>query len=350
MRTAVQVGLAASLLFGCGEAPRERDGLSEAFSGSCEGICGGEAPSGCFCDAECVENGDCCPDYQDVCSIHAACDDEGDGDGGADDDGGDDGLPTDQACFLGADRGGDTCLPVVTLDPYAYPSPLNNNYREPIRYLDVEAVDLDTKIAPNWRLGEISVPYKGQYQVVQPHAVEKLQRVRDQAGALVMKSGFRSPPYNAQQPGAATRSRHMYGDAFDLVPQSTSQNNLYNICNAEGAGYVAKYTSGHVHCDWRNVSVDPLFYGNLAVAPGGELEPYFTIADLELQIDTDGETYWVEASGYDAEEGELTREWTALDEAGETLETADTLTFEPPPGTSLIRVDVGGLSEVEHAL
>ncbi len=349
MRNAVRIGLVSGLLFGCGDAARERDPSSQALAGSCEGNCGGEAPSGCFCDAECVENGDCCPDYRDVCSVHANCEDDDEG-GGGDEGGDDDGPPPgDQACFLGPDRSNDTCLAVVSIDPYTYPSPLNDNYREPIRYIDVEAVDLDTKIAPNWKLSEISVPYKGRYQVVQPHAVAKLQTVRDQAGALVMKSGFRSPPYNAQQPGAATRSRHMYGDAFDLVPQSTSQNNLYNICNAEGAGYVAKYTSGHVHCDWRNVSVDPLFYGNLAVAPG-EFTPYFTVADLELSIDSDGEVYWVNADGYDTEEGELTREWFALDEGGELIDSADTLTYAPPAGTALLRVDVGGLSEVEREL
>lgn len=346
MLRAVQIGLMSGLLFGCADATQGRDASEAVFSGSCEGICGGEAPSGCFCDAECLDSGDCCPDYEAVCSVHASCDE----DDPEDDDAGDDAPPPgDQACFLGEDRNGTTCLPVVSIDPYSYPSPLNNNYREPIRYIDVEAVDLETKIAPNWKLGEISVPYKGRYQVVQPHAVDKLQQVRDQAGALVMKSGFRSPPYNAEQPGAASRSRHMYGDAFDLLPQSTSQNNLYNICNSLGAGYVAKYNSGHVHCDWRNVSVDPLFYGNLALAPGGP-PPAFTLADLTLSIDTDGEVYWVEASGYDTEEGELTREWSALDEQGEVLTSAETLTFEPPVGTALLRVNVGGLSEVEHAL
>lgn len=348
MRRVMQIGLMSGLLLGCGDAAEGRDDSEAVFSGSCEGICGGEAPSGCFCDAECLDSGDCCPDYESVCSVHASCDDDDAGD--EDDDAGDDAPPPgDQACFLGEDRNGTTCLPVIATDPYSYPSPINNNYREPIRYIDVEAVDLDTKIAPNWKLGEISVPYKGRYQVVQPHAIDKLQQVRDQAGALVMKSGFRSPPYNAEQPGAATRSRHMYGDAFDLLPQSTSQNSLYNICKSLNAGYVAKYNSGHVHCDWRNVSVDTLFYGNLAAAPGGPA-PAFTLADLTLSIDTDGESYWVEASGYDTEEGELTREWLALDEDGDVIGSAETLTFVAPAGTALLRVNVGGLSEVEHAL
>ncbi|HVJ88714.1 MAG TPA: hypothetical protein VM580_02855 [Labilithrix sp.] len=34
---------------------------------SCESHCGGQAPGGCFCDAYCVEAGDCCTDYTSVC-------------------------------------------------------------------------------------------------------------------------------------------------------------------------------------------------------------------------------------------------------------------------------------------
>lgn len=33
---------------------------------SCEGSCGGQAPS-CFCDEECEDYGDCCPDVCDAC-------------------------------------------------------------------------------------------------------------------------------------------------------------------------------------------------------------------------------------------------------------------------------------------
>ncbi|GMV41147.1 MAG: hypothetical protein AMXMBFR64_28630 [Myxococcales bacterium] len=35
---------------------------------SCAGNCGGQAPSGCFCDAECLGRGDCCPDVCDSCA------------------------------------------------------------------------------------------------------------------------------------------------------------------------------------------------------------------------------------------------------------------------------------------
>jgi hypothetical protein len=35
---------------------------------SCAGICGASAPSGCWCNANCVQFGDCCPDYAAECT------------------------------------------------------------------------------------------------------------------------------------------------------------------------------------------------------------------------------------------------------------------------------------------
>jgi hypothetical protein len=36
-------------------------------SATCQGFCGAQAPSGCWCDDKCTENGDCCPDRSQVC-------------------------------------------------------------------------------------------------------------------------------------------------------------------------------------------------------------------------------------------------------------------------------------------
>jgi hypothetical protein len=36
-------------------------------SASCKGICGKQAPAGCFCDDQCMQNGDCCSDKALVC-------------------------------------------------------------------------------------------------------------------------------------------------------------------------------------------------------------------------------------------------------------------------------------------
>jgi hypothetical protein len=281
-------------------------------------------------------------------SDEACGDEDHEADPGDDDDGGAGDPKGPQVCYSGADGQGTTCLPIVSGDPYTYPSPLDDNYREPIAWLDVEAIDLSTPVAPNFRLSEFAAPHKGQFQVVQPHAVEKLQRVRNQVGALTVNSGYRSPTYNAQV-GGATRSRHMYGDAFDVVG-SVGQQTLMNACSAQGAGYVAKYASGHVHCDWRNDPVDPLFYGSLA-AVEGELRPLYTVEDLAARVVElpDGRLS-VEAEGYDAEEGPLLNEWLAFDAAGEPLAESTDLAFTPPPGTATVTVIVGGLLEIEHTL
>jgi GH25 family lysozyme M1 (1,4-beta-N-acetylmuramidase) len=319
---------------------------------SCVGQCGGQAPGGCWCDEECAHNGDCCVDVEETCGFPFDCDPAAGDDGGAGDGGGGegDGAPGDgvSACFLGADGSGTTCLTTVAGTHYNYPAPLNNNYRKPVRWIDVEAADLSVKVAPNFTLGEFAAPHKGQFQVLQPHAVAKIQQVREQIGALQVNSGYRSPTYNAQV-GGATKSRHMYGDAFDVVPQSVSQQTLYNTCNQLGAGYTAKYASGHVHCDWRNVNVDTLFYG--AAASSGDIPPVYTIDDLEAEVKmTNLGSLYVEATGYDSDEGELLNEWAAYDADDVLLAESSELKFVPPQGTVTVRVIVGGLAEVEYSV
>jgi GH25 family lysozyme M1 (1,4-beta-N-acetylmuramidase) len=251
------------------------------------------------------------------------------------------------ACYLGADAQNTTCLPIAPGDPYNYPSPLNNNYREPIAYLDVTKLDLNIKVAPNFKLGEFCQTHKGQFQVLQPHAVKKIQEVRDAVGSLTVNSGYRSPTYNASV-GGATRSRHMYGDAFDVVG-TVSQQSLMNTCTSKGAGYVAKYASGHVHCDWRNTPVDALFYGSLA--KGTEAPEFYAVEDLQAQIVELGEGWLgVEATGYDTDEGLLLNEWQALDADENVLAESDELEFLPPEGTAVVRVIVGGLAEVDYEM
>lgn len=44
------------------------DDRQDIFSGSCEDSCGGKAAAGCWCNTQCVEFNDCCPDYQAVCN------------------------------------------------------------------------------------------------------------------------------------------------------------------------------------------------------------------------------------------------------------------------------------------
>lgn len=252
---------------------------------------------------------------------------------------------TNQACYPGLSGDNTTCLPVVTISAYTYPAG-SGNYTRPIGFLDIDAVDLSTKVSPNFRLGEIAVRSKGRYQVVQPHAIRKLQQLRDSAGhALIVNSGFRSPDYNSSV-GGATKSRHMYGDAFDVMPGATGRDALMQKCRDLGAGYVAKYAnSGHIHCDWRSSTLDSEFFGIVSNLIFGD--DRWSVLDVEAELIVDGGVYSVEASGYDETEGELARDWVALDEDGNILAVEEAMTFVPPLGTHTVQVDVGGLIEVE---
>ncbi len=61
--------LASSLVLGGHDAaePAGRDESSAAFAGSCEGFCGAISPAGGYCDADCIDSGDCCPDSELIC-------------------------------------------------------------------------------------------------------------------------------------------------------------------------------------------------------------------------------------------------------------------------------------------
>jgi hypothetical protein len=174
--------------------------------------------------------------------------------------------PDTEVCYPGPGRDWSVCLPLVALDPdavpdgYLYPDPLPGmwNYRTPVAYLDLDALDPDTLLAPHFRLGEIARAWKGRYAVVQPHAVVRLQVLRDAVGPLKVDSGYRPPAFNAMT-GGAQYSRHMYGDAFDLEPLDATADLVEDLCLDLG-GHLFEYDT-HVHCDWRDEPLDVRFFG-----------------------------------------------------------------------------------------
>lgn len=246
-----------------------------------------------------------------------------------------------EVCYPGEDGSYTTCFELVTFDAmpdgYDYPEALNGqaNYRRPIALIDLEAIDPDTKLSPNFALDEIAQISKGRYAIVQPHAVESLQNLRDAAGAIGVNSGYRSPGYNAGISGSATYSRHMYGDGFDLAPSAVSINQLEGMCVDEG-GMLVEYNS-HVHCDFRHDDLDEGFYG----AASGQMpsEPQFS-ADIEQ----DHGVFTAPAFGFD--EGEPLRRWTAYDAAGDVLLEAIGPVFVAPAGTADVSVRVGAQVEI----
>lgn len=350
LSTTLLVSSLFALSAGC-DAEDTQGRQVNAFEGSCAGFCGGEAPTGCFCDAECASNGDCCPDAARECTIAANEEDCGDhedtGDSGDSGDGdGDEPNPND-LCFLGPDRDNSVCFPLAfpgNPSGYNYPSPLNNNYRRPVAYIDLDVVDESTKIAPNFTLGEIASRAKGRYAIVQPHAVERIQAMRDAAGGMRINSGYRSPTYNAGV-GGATRSRHMYGDAFDIKPLATSINSLESVCSNNG-GKLVEYNS-HVHCDWRFDSQNQKLFGAAAIAPGSSPDD-FVMAEFSASIERHEGVLTAPAEGFD--EGEPVRRWTAFDTDGNVIVEFKGDAFTPPAGASLVEVDVGRVVEVSTEL
>ncbi len=241
-------------------------------------------------------------------------------------------------CYLGAARNNGTCLPTVAPASlpaaYDYPPALSGSaqYREPERYLDLTVVAANTQIAPNFALSEIASASKGRYGVVQPHAIASLQLVRDAVGALQVNSGYRSPEYNAGV-GGASSSRHQYGDGFDLDPVSASLAQLDASCNGNGAGYTQVYAT-HVHCDWRNDTVDTTFYG-----PARRSAQTVLLPQLHAHIQWHGGELTAPAEGWD--EGEPLREWTAVDADGMVMESVTAETYLPPLDAVAVDVFVG---------
>lgn len=325
----------------------EWDGSAAEEGASCAGACGDQSAAGCWCDAACADYGDCCPDKAATC----------DGDGGGDDGGGDEPAPggdepapggdDGKLCFPGASGDGSACVAVVPASEvgagYGYPAALsgNVNYRAPINFIDLETVG-DLQIAPNFVLSEVAQTYKGRYALVQPHAIEHLQDLRDELGAIKVNSGYRSPQYN-DSVGGATHSRHMYGDAFDLDPLAASLSTLESACGTHG-GKLVEYET-HVHCDWRYDAVNPLLFGALAV--GGEPSLDLTLG-LSAHLEQRGSQWTAPAEGFD--EGEPMRRWTALDADGDVIYEATGASFTPPSGTATLEVLVGAQLELSTEL
>ena len=180
-------------------------------------------------------------------------------------------------CFLGETSDHKTCM--VTTDikeilrkkEYKYKKPsrfLNNpdQYRKPYHLLDLDQIDPLLYVSKNFQIGEFLVRFKGQYGILAPILIEKLQLLRDALQAPIhINSGYRSPTYN-KSVGGANYSRHMYGDAVDMWSSEQSLDALKEQCIDQGASFYQLYRT-HIHCDWRNHDLDPAFYPPLLEQP-----------------------------------------------------------------------------------
>jgi hypothetical protein len=81
------------------------------------------------------------------------------------------------------------------------------------------------------------------------------------SGNARVTSGYRCPHRNASIAGAASQSRHMYGDALDLYPPPDYPTDLQhytlyrNSALQSDPGYITEwdtYADRHLHVDWRS--------------------------------------------------------------------------------------------------
>ncbi|NCG17807.1 MAG: hypothetical protein GWP91_02190 [Rhodobacterales bacterium] len=244
-----------------------------------------------------------------------------------------------EVCYPGPLGDYSVCLPVVSavgLGPdYAYLSPLGGSvqYSVPVTMLDLDAVASSTAIAANFVLDEVAQAWKGQWGLVQPHAIENLQAMRDDAGGILINSGYRSPAYNMSV-GGAEYSRHMYGDAFDMVGISIGLEDLADLCYTHGAGFVSVYVS-HVHCDWRDDPLDSVFFGTASPYVYWPASRPFRGAEL-VQV---GAVLQAPAQGWD--EGEPLRTWRVYDVDGQMILEQDAFDLVVPEGAASATVTVG---------
>lgn len=256
--------------------------------------------------------------------------------------------PVGQVCYPGADDDDTACVDLVAYSTsfgsdYDYPEPYEGSpqYTQPARFVDLYQADATLPIAPNFVLNEVMSAHKGRWGVFQVHTVESIQAIRDAIGGpLTVNSGYRSPAYNASV-GGVTWSRHMYGDAVDIVSSVASLDDLGSLCDALGAGYVGYYTA-HVHCDWRDDPLDPAFYDVSRIAA---LAPRPLNTAHLVRV---GSAWSAPATGFD--EGEPLRRWTAYDAAGHVIDEARGPRYTPPLHAARFTVDVGGQVLLERDL
>jgi zinc D-Ala-D-Ala carboxypeptidase len=118
-----------------------------------------------------------------------------------------------------------------------------------------KSYDHFSKVDPrDWRWPSFSpreIACKGTGRlVVDDQALDKLQALRDRLGKpLILTSAYRSPEHN-KRVGGAKNSRHMQGDAFDVMMTNHDPQSFEAAARAvgfTGFGYYPK--SGFMHVD-----------------------------------------------------------------------------------------------------
>lgn len=261
-------------------------------------------------------------------------------------------------CYLGEKSDNKNCMlttdinEVINKLDYKYKKPsrfLNNpdQYRRPYHLLDLDSIDLLSKVSPNFQIGEFLVRHKGQYGILAPILIEMLQNIRETLEAAIhINSGYRSPAYN-KSVGGANYSRHQYGDAVDMWSDKHSLDELKKECIAKGASFYQLYKT-HIHCDWRNDDLNPAFYPPLLDQP----LMFSSMAEFKLQSHLEYEkssnTLYISHPEAEEASSELLYEWTIVTGRGvvKTKNYQPKLNLDGFLDVRAVHVDIGGAVRV----
>lgn len=116
-------------------------------------------------------------------------------------------------------------------------------YDPPAGFIEVTAANADTRVSPNFRLGQfVSKQDQGypRYVTLRPALLLKLEQILaalNHSGrsitSLVVMSGFRTPWYN-QAIGNVPYSRHTWGDAADIYVDQSPADGVMDDLNGDG--------------------------------------------------------------------------------------------------------------------
>lgn len=106
----------------------------------------------------------------------------------------------------------------------------------------------DRKMTEHFSERELACSHCGRIYI-HTGLVNKLQELRNETGRLItITSGYRCPVHNMNI-GGAKQSRHMLGQAADIVIQGMTPDQVAHVAEHIGFGGIGVYKSGFTHVD-----------------------------------------------------------------------------------------------------